>query len=371
LAVLDLIGQRAQFVTGVPDSVLRGFIGALDGASGIHHCVAVNEGAAVAMASGWTLGSGRPAVVYMQNSGLGNALNPLLSLMHRDVYSLPVVMLIGWRGAGSDEPQHLPQGRVTRQMLEIAGVGVSGVIEASDAAATLYRAFTSGFAHCLTYATPTAILVKPGVLDWGPTMHPEPMRSKLSRLEAIQTVLDAIPDTAALVASTGHMSRELASLRSSGGTSDMRDFLVVGSMGHASSIALGIALAQPERLVVCLDGDGALLMHMGSLTTIGTTAPPNFCHVVLNNGRHDSVDGPLTTASTVNICRIAQICQYNAMRTATLEGLRRGINQACEGTRPAFIEVLVKAGGSANLGRPAESPGARKARFVTAIQPVL
>ena len=367
LALIELLRRRSGFVTGVPDSLLRGLPPLVMDTPGVEHLVAANEGSAIGLAAGWALGKGRPALVYMQNSGLCNALNPLLSLVHRGVYSIPVVLAIGWRGRGRDEPQHLPTGSATIELLGLAGVHLAGGRAALSTAGSFVESLSSAFDHAVAHSSPAAVLVTSGAIDSAPAARESGELTGPSRIEALRLIVENLPKDALVVATTGHVSRELDSLRAAGvGTAD-RDLLVVGSMGHASSIALGLARARRDAPVVCLDGDGALLMHMGVLASVGADGPSNFCHILLNNGRHDSVGGPATAAATVDVSKVAAACGYRSERVFSGEGIGAAVRAALDGPGPAFVEIVVGPGAVSGLGRPSGSLTGRKERFIDAI----
>ncbi len=336
-----------DFITGVPDTLLNDFC--LHAAStwpDDSHVIAANEGNAVALAAGHHLGTGGIPLVYMQNSGLGNATNPLLSLTNREVYSIPMVLLIGWRGDPevADHPQHQKQGRLTIPLLEAMEIPFKIL---RDDEAEAFQAAQWAVDTAREQSVPTALVVKKGVLaklkkDEKLEDSPYPM----TREQAIECVLDCIPQDAICVATTGRATRELHALRGLKGMGHENDFLNVGAMGHASSIALGIALAKPNRLVVCLDGDAAAIMHLGALTTTGKLNPSNLLHVVLNNGAHESVGGQLSAGFNANLTAIAENTDFNTPGRAieTKQELAKAVNALVALERPAFVEVRIRKG---------------------------
>jgi len=358
------------FVCGVPDSLLRHALTALVDAFGPErHAGAVNEGAAVALAAGRHLASGELPLVYLQNSGLGNAVNPLLSLADPEVYALPLLLLVGWRGEPEvpDEPQHRTQGRVTPALLDAMGIPTRVVDDDEPAAlAALRWAATEARAR----SAPVALLVRAGSFAEAEraarpasAARPPP---PLTRERAIERIAATLPADASVVASTGMIARELYEHRRRAGESGAGDFLTVGSMGHASHIALGIAAARPERTVVCLDGDGAVLMHMGALAAVGTSGAANYLHVVLNNGAHDSVGGQPTLAFEVDLAAVARACGYRQAVGGVVDAdaLEAQLRSLLAATGPSFLEVRVAPGARADLGRPRETPLENKRAFM-------
>ncbi|MDA1196495.1 MAG: phosphonopyruvate decarboxylase [Nanoarchaeota archaeon] len=359
-----LVEHEVDFFTGVPDSLLKDFCGYVQDHAA-HHLIAANEGNAVGVASGYHLASGKIPLVYMQNSGQGNAINPLLSLTDSEVYSIPMLLIVGWRGEPgvSDEPQHVKQGKVTSAVFDAMGISYAVLPEdIKEAQACLDTAFLVIKEKQMPYA----ILVRNGTFDAYSNIA-NPSEHSLSREEALRFVVDAVGD-AVVVSTTGKTSRELFELREERKESHARDFLTVGSMGHASSIALGIAL-ELNKEVYCFDGDGAFLMHMGSVAVIGSQSCKNFKHVVFNNGVHDSVGGQPTAASDLSLASIAKDCGYAQVFTATDEkSLKAALGKlaSCEG--PALLEVGITPGARKDLGRPTTSPQENKKAFMEFLQ---
>lgn len=354
-----------RFFTGVPDSLLKDFCAwALARLTAGSHIIAASEGGAVGLAAGHYLATGRPALVYMQNSGQGNAVNPLLSLADPEVYGLPMLLLVGWRGEPGvhDEPQHVKQGRVTRALFKAMEIPCE-ILSPEPAAAAAQVARLAALAR--REKRPVALLVRAGAFSKYPAPVSAGPGHVFTREEAIAAIVSRLPSRAVIVSTTGHISRELYEYRERSGSGHARDFLTVGSMGHASQIALGIALARPRRQVYCLDGDGALLMHMGALALIGSSCCANLRHIVLNNGAHGSVGGQPTAALAVSLTGIARACGYaRALSANSPGGLKRSLPLLAAARGPAFLEVRVSGGARADLGRPAGSPAENKAAFI-------
>lgn len=355
-----LKSEEIDFFTGVPDSLLKSFCAYIqDTEDRKHNVIAANEGAAMGLAAGHYLATGNPACVYMQNSGIGNAVNPLLSLVDEDVYKMPVLLLIGWRGEPGvhDEPQHVKQGKVTLPLLD--AMGIPYIVLSDDEAQALAetksiceRINESGLTH--------AIVIRKGTFDAYSLQNKKEDVSCLPRELAIELTLECMPDKSVIVSTTGMISRELFELREKRGEGHESDFLTVGSMGHASQIALGIALAKPVR-VVCLDGDGATLMHMGSLAITGNLKPEGYVHIIFNNAAHDSVGGQPTVADGINLREIALAVGYRNIYKADDEAsLRDALRKAFFKKGPSFVEVMVKKGARKDLGRPTTTPQQNK-----------
>jgi phosphonopyruvate decarboxylase len=358
---------------GVPDSTLSDFTWYLtDRMPAVRHRVCPNEGNAIALAAGHWLGTGRMTCVYMQNSGLGNAVNPLASLADPEVYGIPMLLVVGWRGVPGqkDEPQHVKQGRITLGQLDLLEVPYEILpSEAESAAASVERMTTAALAR----QGPAALVVRPKTFAPNdPELH-TPQAAPMSREDAIRTLVESIGNAAVIVSTTGKASRELYEQRRAFGPVahepiGATDFLTVGSMGHASHIALGLAETRPERRVVCLDGDGAVLMHMGALAMIGAAAPPNLLHLVIRNGTHDSVGGLPTCGDTADMPALAKACGYQgAERVASCEQLQSRLPALLEAVGPTLLEIVVRPGARADLGRPRETPRENRKRFVAGL----
>ena len=361
-----LVGEGVDLFAGVPDSLLKDFCAYVtDNTDPRRNVITANEGSAIALAAGHHLATRRFGLVYMQNSGLGNTVNPVTSLADPDVYGVPMLMLVGWRGEPGvkDEPQHVKMGKVTLDVLKAMGVEHAVLPDSMpEAVAAVGRAVS----RMREASAPYALVVKKGTFDAYKLRNKTETTFTMSREEAIVRVVEALPPDAVVVATTGMPSRELFETRERRKEGHDRDFLTVGSMGHASQIALGVALARPERSVWCLDGDGAVLMHMGGLASIGALAPNNYKHVVLNNGAHDSVGGQPTVALKVDLPGIARASGYRAASSAEDDAsLVRALAELARAPGPALVEARVKKGNRADLGRPTVGPRDTKTLFMT------
>lgn len=356
------------FFTGVPDSLLKHLCAYItDHVPPEDHVINANEGSAVALAAGYHLATGRTPVVYLQNSGTGNIINPLLSLADPAVYGIPMLFIIGWRGEPGipDEPQHVTQGRVMTELLDAIGLE-HDVIDA----ATIDYAEVIGRACVRMRATRRshALLVRK---DTFATYEPRERRetgTQLTRPEAIELVLDSVEPRDLVVSTTGLTSREVFAHRERRKAGHHQDFLTVGSMGHCSQIALGVAQRQPSRQVICLDGDGAVIMHMGSLAIIGAHGPRNLRHLVINNGAHDSVGGQPTAGRHIDLPAVAAACGYAhatsvSSRDAVVETLRRMRGQP----GPSMLEIRVASTPHTHAGRPTTTPLDNKLAFMKAL----
>lgn len=341
---------------GVPDSLLKNMCAYItDHFDAAHNIIAANEGAAVGLAAGHYLATGQPACVYMQNSGEGNIINPLASLTDQEVYNIPVLLLIGWRGRPGvhDEPQHVKQGKVTTGLLNVMGINYEVLAKEEDKAEKQIAKALKALQNKDMFA----LVIEKDTFDEYKLQNAEVNDLTMSREEAIQTVAAALGEKDCIVSTTGMISRELFEYRAAMNQGHERDFLTVGSMGHASQIALGIALAQPERRVWCFDGDGAAIMHMGSMAIVANKAPKNYVHVVFNNGAHDSVGGQPTVGLKIDLPAIAKAVGYKVTYSvdnkADLEAILKQVNGF---ESPALLEVKVKKGNRKDLGRPTTTP---------------
>uniref|UniRef100_UPI00404805CD phosphonopyruvate decarboxylase n=1 Tax=Shewanella baltica TaxID=62322 RepID=UPI00404805CD len=352
-----------HFFTGVPDSLLQSLCAYIDDTLPVgQHTITANEGNALAMAAGYYLGTGKPACVYMQNSGLGNVVNPLTSLTDAEVYRIPALLIIGWRGEPGvkDEPQHVKQGRITPQMLSLLDVPAFSLHAESDFQTVLAQATST----MLSSQCPVAILVHKDTFSAYKPMKVSETKTQFSREAALKTLLQLSEADTAFVATTGKTSRELYELREQAGQIQ-RDFLTVGSMGHASSIALGLALAKPTQKVTCLDGDGALLMHLGAAAIIAQSKATNLLHVVLNNSAHESVGGQQTVAGNLDLKSVALALGYqNYFHAASATELEMIWQQCAASEGPNMLEITIACGSRADLARPKNTPEQNKQAFM-------
>ncbi len=356
-----LIKNGTDFFAGVPDSLLKNFCAYVtDNAPQEKHIISANEGSATGLATGYHLATGKIPMIYMQNSGEGNMVNPLLSIADPDVYSIPMLIVIGWRGEPGvhDEPQHVKQGKVTCDLLDAMKVPYEVL---SDNEADLPAQFEKAYKYIKKNNAQYAFVIRKGTFDEYKLVNNIPVEGKMSREEAIEKIMLGADDKTAFISTTGMISRELYELRDKHGQNHDRDFLTVGGMGHASQIALGIALQKKDRQIYCLDGDGASIMQMGGMATIGSRKPSNYVHFVLNNGAHDSVGGQPTVGRQIDLCVIAEGCGYeNVIKVDTPEELDAVLNDSETKEKLTFVEVLVKKGARKDLGRPKSTPQENK-----------
>lgn len=361
---VEILG--ADFYTGVPDSQLKALCNYLINTYGIdksHHVIAANEGNCTAIAAGYHLATGRVPVVYMQNSGEGNIINPVASLLNGKVYGIPMIFVIGWRGEPGvhDEPQHIYQGEVTVKLLE--DMEIAHFIISPDTSEEELSAIMMDFRKLLAEGRQVGFVVRKGALTYGEkTVYGN--KYSLVREDVIRHIVAATGEDP-VVSTTGKASRELFEIRESSGMSHKYDFLTVGSMGHGSSIALGIASAMPEQKIWCIDGDGALLMHMGAMAVIGEISPDNLVHIVINNEAHETVGGQPTAAGTVDIAAAARACGYpSAVCVDSFEDLDNELEKAKTADHLCLIEVKCAIGSREDLGRPTLTAMENKNNFM-------
>ena len=362
--LLKIIG--ADFYTGVPDSQLKPLCDYLINTYGTdpsHHMIAANEGNCAALAAGYHLATGRVPVVYMQNSGEGNIINPAASLLSDKVYAIPMIFIIGWRGEPGthDEPQHIYQGQVTVRLLE--DMDIEPFIVGKETTDEEAVSAMEEFRHILAAGRNVAFVIRKGALSYeGRAEYGN--EHTMMREEIIQHIVEVSGDDP-IVSTTGKASRELFEIREAGRQSHKYDFLTVGSMGHSSSIALGIALNKPDVKIWCVDGDGAVLMHMGALAVIGANAPKNLVHVVINNGAHETVGGMPTVASQIDLVLVAKACGYPyTVCVDNLKDLDRELQLAKKRNELSMIEVKCAIGARSDLGRPTSSALENKLSFM-------
>ena len=358
-----LKGFGMDFYAGVPDSLLKNLCAYIsDHSDDRHNIITANEGAAIGLAAGYHLATGKSGVVYMQNSGEGNAINPLASLTDREVYDIPVLLLIGWRGRPGvkDEPQHVKQGKITTGLLDVMGISYEVLSKEEEKAAVQIARAVQALQNNHTYA----LVIEKDTFDEYKLRNTESNDLVLTREEAIQTVASAIGPKDVIVSTTGMISRELFEARTAWGQGHERDFLTVGSMGHASQIALGIALEKTDRRIWCFDGDGATIMHMGSMAIVASRKPSNYIHVVFNNGAHDSVGGQPTVGLKIDLPAIAKAVGYHSAYSVStkeeLESLSTLNSRISIMEGPVFIEIKVRKGNRKDLGRPTTTPEENK-----------
>lgn len=361
---VKLVGS--DFYTGVPDSQLKALCDYLMSTYGIdpkHHVIAANEGNCTALAAGYHLATGKVPVVYMQNSGEGNIINPVASLLNDKVYAIPVKFIIGWRGEPGvhDEPQHIFQGEVTVKLLE--DMDISTFIVDKETTEEELSTVMDSFNKSLGKGKSVAFVIRKNALTDAPSIEYK-NNNALLRETIIQHIVD-FTDEDPIISTTGKASRELFETRVANNQSHKYDFLTVGSMGHASSIALEIALIKPDHKFWCIDGDGAALMHMGAMALIGSNKPKNLVHIVINNGAHETVGGMPTVANDLDLVAIAKACGYlNAVSVVTLQDLDAELAKAKERDELSFIEVKSSIGSRADLGRPTTTALDNKAGFM-------
>lgn len=355
-----LIASGIDMFTGVPDSLLKNICAYItDTAPREKHIIAANEGNAVGIAAGHYLATGKPALVYMQNSGLGNTVNPLLSLADEKVYSIPMVLMIGWRGEPGvhDEPQHVKQGEVTLALLDAMQIPYIILEDASQIKAQVELS--------LERKAPTAIVIRKGTFGSYKLKNARSNNNPLSREDAMKLVVDHLKDSDVIVSTTGKLSRELFEYREAKQQGHGHDFLTVGSMGHSSSIALGIALEKPNRRVFCFDGDGAFIMHTGALGIVASMNPRNYFHILFNNDAHESVGGQPTIGYELDAVTMAKASGYKqAMRATTREEMIAALQQLETTEGPVLLELRVKIDSREDLGRPTTTPIQNKEAFM-------
>ncbi|MBE6776640.1 MAG: phosphonopyruvate decarboxylase [Ruminococcaceae bacterium] len=357
--------EKFDFFTGVPDSLLRPFCDWVMDRYGIskNHIIAANEGNAVALAAGYHLSTGKVPVVYMQNSGIGNIINPVASLMNTEVYGIPCVFIVGWRAEPGvhDEPQHIYQGKVTVKLLEDMDIETFIISKETTEKEVLKQ--LEEWQPLLDKGKQVAFVVKKGALEFHKKIKYQ-NNNALSREEIIERIVKVSGEDA-VISTTGKASRELFEIREREKQGHGYDFLTVGSMGHSSSIALSVALNRKNKKVWCIDGDGAALMHLGSMAVIGANAPKNLVHIVINNASHETVGGMPTVAEKIDFVAIAKGCGYkNAVSVDSLNALDKALMNAKQSAELCFIEVKCSIGSRADLGRPTTTAKQNKESFM-------
>lgn len=363
----ELLNNDISFFTGVPDSLLKSFCAYIkDNVSSEKNIVSANEGNAIGLASGYYLGTRKIALVYMQNSGVGNAMNPLTSLADKLVYSIPMLLVIGWRGEPNqkDEPQHKKQGLITTETLEMLGIKYE-ILDETTSNDVMRSKVKKAYSYMKENNEPYALVIKKNTFDEYKLKNNTIFDFEMTREDAIEIVVSKMKENSAIVSTTGMASRELFELREKHKENHNKDFLTVGSMGHASQIALGIALSNKDKDVYCIDGDGALLMHLGGLAIIGNAEPKNFRHILINNGAHDSVGGQETVGFKIDILAIAKACGYKEYYSCSSKVELLNLSEkitTIEG--PVLLEIKVKKGARKDLGRPTTTPIENKEVFM-------
>ena len=362
--LVEIIG--ADFYTGVPDSQLKALCNYLMKKYGIdpkHHIIGANEGNCAALAAGYHLATGRIPVVYMQNSGEGNIINPVASLLNDKVYAIPVIFIIGWRGEPGihDEPQHIYQGKVTVKLLD--DMDIQSYVIGKDTSEDELKIAMNAFRGLLSQGKNVAFIIRKGALSYNEKVVYS-NDNHMNREEIIQHIV-RISNEDPIISTTGKASRELFETRVSNGQSHKYDFLTVGSMGHSSSIALGVALNKPERKIWCIDGDGAVLMHMGALAVMGANKPKNLIHIIVNNGAHETVGGMPTVANNIDLVAIAKACGYPyAVKVDDFSSLDHELKKARDRNQLCLIEVSCAIGAREDLGRPTTTALENKENFM-------
>jgi len=361
-----------RFAAGVPDSLLKDVCARITSHfPPARHVIAASEGGAVGLAIGHYLATGRPALVYMQNSGIGNMINPVTSLADPQVCGIPMLFMIGWRGEIlsnddqiHDEPQHVKQGQITLRQLDILDIPYRIADGSTEAIGSVLEELT-GLA--MSRSGPTALVVRQRTFTPFKRTGSGHEKNLLTREEAIAGVLLALPADVPIISTTGMASRELFELRKASVSGHHRDFLTVGGMGHAGQIAAGIAMARPDRRIACIDGDGAVLMHMGSLAVSAECA--NLLHIVINNGAHDSVGGQPTKGARLDIAQIAKACGYARIaRAATTDEIMTNVKVMLGHGGSSFLEIRCRTGARPDLGRPDRTPSRNKEDFMRFLQ---
>lgn len=356
----------SDFYTGVPDSQLKALCNYLMNTYGIdkkHHIIAANEGNCTALAAGYHLATGKVPVVYMQNSGEGNIINPVASLLNDKVYAIPMIFIIGWRGEPGikDEPQHIYQGEVTVKLLE--DMDIKPFIIGKDTTDTEVENAMSNFREILKKGKNVAFVIRKGALSYDEKVKYK-NDNTMVREEIIQHIVKASGEDP-IVSTTGKASRELFETRVKNGQSHKYDFLTVGSMGHSSSIALGVALNKPNTKIWCIDGDGAVLMHMGAMAVLGANKPQNVIHIIINNSAHETVGGMPTVAGSIDLVAVAKGCGYpNAVCVDNFQDLDFELEKAKKRNELSLIEVKCSIGAREDLGRPTTTALENKQNFM-------
>lgn len=362
--LVEIIG--ADFYTGVPDSQLKALCDYLMDVYGIdqkHHVIAANEGNCTALAAGYHLATGKTPVVYMQNSGEGNIINPVASLLNDKVYAIPMIFIVGWRGEPGihDEPQHIYQGEITLKLLE--NMGIEAFVIGKETTEEEVMNEMERFRIVLSQGKNVSFVIRKGAIIYNQKVK-YANEYTMKREDVIKHIVEVTGDDP-IVSTTGKASRELFEIRTANGQEHKYDFLTVGSMGHSSSIALGVAIHKPETKIWCVDGDGAVLMHMGAMAVVGGNKPKNMVHIVINNEAHETVGGMPTVSNGIEFVTIAKACGYpNAVSVDNFTDLDVELKKAKERTELTFIEVKCSIGAREDLGRPTTTALENKQKFM-------
>jgi len=366
---IDLLKKElnCSLFAGVPDSQLKELCYYLTQNESDNHLICANEGNAVAVAAGEYLSTGKVPVVYLQNSGLGNIVNPVASLLNNKVYGIPCVFVVGWRGEPGvkDEPQHIFQGEITLDLLKVLGIHTI-ILDKDTEISTLQQEFQTQ-KEFLNAGNSIAIVVKKGAFS--PIDKVKAKNDFVLNRESVIKTITEVAGQDLIVCTTGKASRELFEIRENAQQSHKYDFLTVGSMGHASSIAYGISKNITDKKVWCIDGDGAILMHLGAMGIMGNKKPHNLIHVLINNQAHETVGGMATSSNTMDYCAIAKACGYlKQYRISSEAELKQALLNAKNANELTFVEICVGLGSRADLGRPTTTPEQNKNMFMSYIR---
>ena len=343
--------NKTDFFTGVPDSVLKELSYYLQNKSKKNHVIASNEGSAISLGIGHYLSTKKVPCIYMQNSGLSNALNPLISIAHEKVYSIPLILVIGWRGSPNikDEPQHNVKGQITQSILRLLNIKYTIIRSDTD-----LKKFEKQIKVGKKKSSIVACLIEQGTFEKIERKKKKNDFYKLDKTLFLKTLLETLEKDTKVISSTGYNSRELIYLRDKYKIKDSRDFYMVGGMGHTVSVALGYSLSSKKK-TLCIDGDGSLLMHLGSIKTAGTFADKNFKYILLNNNSHDSVGGQNTYANDIDFKNLSKSLGFKRFYSITNDkNLKKNIKIFLKDDSLSFLEVKVSNNKIKNLPRPTD-----------------
>lgn len=361
---VDILG--CDFYTGVPDSQLKALCNYLMNTYGIdekHHIIAANEGNCTALAAGYHLATGKVPVVYMQNSGEGNIINPVASLLNDKVYAIPAIFVIGWRGQPGihDEPQHIYQGEITCKLLDL--MDIKNFTIDKDTTVEEIKNVMDDYITLLKAGKQVAFVIKKGALTYGGEINYR-NDNEMLREEIIEHIVKVTGENP-IISTTGKASRELYEIREKNDQSHKYDFLTVGSMGHTSSIALGVAINKPNEKIWCIDGDGSALMHLGAMAVVGNINPSNLVHIVINNEAHETVGGMPTVANTIDLVEMANACgYYHVSSVDCFDDLDEELEKVKNNNHLSFIEIKSSIGARKDLGRPTTTAIENKRNFM-------